>query len=126
MVSTPPKEEKLVLQGGNFELGQINVVQSAPDHEPPIKEDTIEGRYAAVLFSSASQQGALFDIYEDVMYLQEIDNKSEAFHLFTQNAGVGGKEIAQLNEILNNLGTFNPLTIKFLEILAETKRLSYL
>ena len=60
------------------------------------------------------------------MYLQEIDNKSEAFHLFTQNAGVGGKEIAQLNEILNNLGNFNPLTIKFLEILAETKRLSYL
>lgn len=65
----PAEEEPIVLQGGNFDVGSINVVQSAPDHEPPMKEDTIEGRYAAVLFTSASQQGALFDVYEDIMYL---------------------------------------------------------
>jgi F0F1-type ATP synthase delta subunit len=30
----------------------------------------------------------------------------------------------QFNESLQSIGTFNPLTIKFLEILAENKRLS--
>lgn len=110
----------------SFSVGDINVVQSAPDNEPPIKEDTIEGRYAAVLFSSASQENSLYDIYEDIMYLQELYKECEAFHLFTQNAGVGSKEIGELNEILNQLGDFNPLTIKFLEILAENKRLTFL
>jgi F-type H+-transporting ATPase subunit delta len=32
--------------------------------------------------------------------------------------------MGQLNEALKDLGDFNPLTIKFLEILAENKRLS--
>lgn len=53
-------------------------------------------------------------------------DNSEAFHLFTQNAGVGTKEIAQFNDALQSVATFHPLTIKFLEILAENKRLSFI
>jgi len=37
-----------------FDLGDINIVQSTPDHKPPIVEDTIEGRYSGVLFTTAS------------------------------------------------------------------------
>lgn len=33
-----------------FSLGDVKEVGSAPDNKPPNAEDTIEGRYAAVLF----------------------------------------------------------------------------
>ena len=46
--------------------------------------------------------------------------------MFTQNAGVGTKEIQKFNEALQSVATFHPLTIKFLEILAENKRLSFI
>lgn len=80
-----------------FEIGDVPVVQSAPGHKSPIVEDTIEGRYAGVLFSSASQKEALYNVYEDMMYLAELYNASEHFRLFTENAGVGAKEIKQFN-----------------------------
>ncbi len=34
--------------------------------------------------------------------------------------------MGQFNQLLESVGTFNPLTIKFLEILAENKRLTYI
>jgi len=39
----------------SFNLGDIKIVNSAPNNKPPIAEDTIEGRYAGVLFTSASE-----------------------------------------------------------------------
>ena len=53
-------------------------------------------------------------------------DNSESFKMFTQNAGVGSKEIRLFNEALTGLGDFHPLTIKFLEVLAENKRLIYI
>lgn len=61
-----------------------------------------------------------------MVYLGEIYNDSEEFRLFTQNGGVGKAEITAFNEGLNQMATFHPLTIKFLEILAENKRLVFL
>ena len=68
-------------------------MQSTEDHKPPFAEDTIEGRYASVLFTSASQAESLFTIFEDMTYIQSLYNNSESFKLFTQNAGVGSREI---------------------------------
>ena len=68
---------------GAFSVGSIKQVNSAPDNKPPIAEDTIEGRYAGVLFTSASEQEALYAIYEDLMYLKGLYDNSEAFYLFT-------------------------------------------
>lgn len=51
---------------------------------------------------------------------------SETFRLFTQNGGVGRREINKFNEALQSVATFHPLTIKFLEVLAENKRLVYI
>jgi len=76
-----------------FSVGDIKQIQSAPDHKPPTQEDTIEGRYAAVLFTSASQQEALYTIYEDIGYIKSLYENSETFSMFTRNAGVGTKEI---------------------------------
>ena len=70
-------------------------------------EDTIEGRYASVLFTSASTEGALYTIYEDITYLQSLYNNSETFRNFTMNAGVGLKEITQFNDALKSVGDFH-------------------
>ena len=79
-----------------------------------------------MLFSTASEQEALYAIYEDMIYLKGLYDNSEAFYMFTQNGGVGSKEIKQFNEALTSVATFHPLTMKFLEILAENKRLVFI
>jgi F-type H+-transporting ATPase subunit O len=109
-----------------FTVGDIKRVNSTPDNKPPSAEDTIEGRYAGVLFTSASQSEALFTVYEDITYISQMFDNCESFRLFTQNAGVGTKEIGLFNEALQGIGEFHPLTIKFLEVLAENKRLVYI
>ena len=62
-----------------FSLGNINKVNSTPDNKAPSAEDTIEGRYAGVLFTTASQREALYDVYEDMIYLGELYTHSESF-----------------------------------------------
>lgn len=109
-----------------FSLGDVKKIQSTPDHQPPSKEDTIPGRYASVLFTTASQEAALFDVYEDMKFLGELYANSESFQLFTQNAGVGVKEIRQFNSSLQETGDFNKVTIRFIEVLAENKRLMFI
>lgn len=51
---------------------------------------------------------------------------SETFKEFTQNAGVGAKEITLFNQALSSVADFHPLTMKFLEVLAENKRLTFI
>lgn len=109
-----------------FSLGDVKVVESTPDNLAPSYEDTIEGRYANVLFTSASQKGALFSVYEDMMYLSELYKHSEMFRHFTENAGVGLKEIQELNKALQSVAEFNDVTMHFLTVLAENKRLIYI
>jgi hypothetical protein len=115
-----------VLSGSFFTLGDIPRVDTIPDHKAPSAENTIEGRYAGVLFTGASRENSLYDVYEDVAYLREIYEHSEEFRLFTQNGGVGKVQVAQLNAALTETAKFQPLTLKFLEVLAENKRLVYL
>ena len=120
-----------------FSTGDVKKIQSTPDNkvytfilyncfdQAPSKEDTIPGRYAGVLFTSASQINALYDVYEDMKFLSELYQNSESFQQFTLNAGVGHKEVKQFNEALKSLGDFNELTIRFIEILVENKRFMY-
>merc|ERR1712086_863898 len=49
---------------------------------------------------------------------------SDSFSMFTKNTGVGAREIKDFNAALESVADFNPLTMKFLEVLAENKRLS--
>jgi F-type H+-transporting ATPase subunit O len=110
-----------------FSLGEdIKAVQSTPDHKAPSYEDTIEGRYANVLFTSASQKGALYEVYEDMMYLSQLYQHSEVFRLFTENAGVGLREITLLNKALQETAPFHETTMHFLTVLAENKRLVFI
>lgn len=109
-----------------FSLGDIKAVQSAPDNKPPSADDTIAGRYAGVLFSTASSQDALYTVYEDMMYLQELYTHSEVFRQFTENAGVGVTEITKLNAALKETAPFHDITFHFLTVLAENKRLIFI
>lgn len=109
-----------------FTVGDIKRIDSTPDHLPPSKEDTIEGRYAGVLFTTASQNGHLYDVFEDMKYLRELYTHCESFRLFTENAGVGAKEIAELNKALQDTAPFSATTMRFLEVLAENKRLIFI
>mmetsp|Transcript_17920 Transcript_17920/g.30481 ORF Transcript_17920/g.30481 Transcript_17920/m.30481 type:complete len:175 (-) Transcript_17920:474-998(-) len=84
-----PKQEVHESLFGSFNVGDVKQIKSAPDHKPPTQDDTIEGRYATVLFTTASQQEALYTIYEDFTYLKQLYENSESFKQFTQNAGVG-------------------------------------
>jgi len=60
------------------------------------------------------------------MYLSELYTHSESFRLFTENAGVGQKEIKLLNQALLETAPFNETTIHFLTVLAENKRLIFI
>jgi F-type H+-transporting ATPase subunit O len=90
------------------------------------KEDTIEGRYASVLFTYASQEEKLFAVFEDMMYLKELHTHCDHFRLFTENQGVGEKEIIALNGALRETAPFSDVTYKFLEVLAVNKRLVFI
>jgi len=57
------------------------------------------------------------------MYLAELYKESEQFRLFTENQGVGAKEIRELNAALLETAPFNDITMHFLTVLAENKRL---
>jgi len=83
-----------------FTVGDMKQVQSTPENKAPSQEDTIEGRYANVLFTSASQSEALFTIYEDITFIKGLYDNSESFKMFTQNAGVGAREIRLFNAAL--------------------------
>lgn len=114
------------LSGGVFSVGDVKRIDTTPDHKPPSMEDTIEGRYAAVLFTTASQKSQLFNVFEDMRYLSELYKSSESFRLFTENGGVGAKEIRLLNKALTETAPFSETTLHFLTILAENKRLVFI
>lgn len=59
-------------------------------------------------------------------FLSELYTNSESFQLFTQNAGVGVKEIKIFNKSLQETGDFHNVTIRFIEVLAENKRLMFI
>ena len=109
-----------------YSLGDVTKVDSTPDNKAPSYEDTIEGRYANVLFTTASQKSALYDVYEDMMYLSELYTHSEIFRQFTENGGVGAKEIRELNTALLSVAPFHECSMHFLTVLAENKRLIYI
>jgi len=58
--------------------------------------------------------------------LQGLYQHSDQFRLFTENGGVGGKEIAQLNQALQETAPFSKTTLNFLTVLAENKRLNFI
>ena len=61
-----------------------------------------------------------------MMYLSELYTHSDMFRQFTENGGVGIREITQLNAALQEVASFHDATMHFLTVLAENKRLIYI
>jgi len=64
---------------GAFSCGDIKQIQSVENNKPPLKDDSVPGRYAEVLFTTASSTGNLFDVYEDIVYVQALFKNCESF-----------------------------------------------
>lgn len=59
-------------------------------------------------------------------YLEKLFENCESFNLFTKNQGIGIHEIKEFNKGLMEITEFNPVTLRFIEVLAENKRLMYI
>lgn len=79
-----------------------------------------------MLFTTASQNSALYAVYEDMKFLHAMYTHCDSFREFTRNGGVGTKEMAKIIVALQEVAPFSDTTIRFLTILGENKRLDIL
>lgn len=103
----------------------VKVINSVVGHKPPVSEDTVSGRYAATLFIASSQAQELFSVYEDMVYLSSVYEKSESFRTFADNAGLNSKQINSFVEDLSSCGNFCKSTLVFLDLVGKNKRFMY-
>jgi F0F1-type ATP synthase delta subunit len=62
-----------------------------------------------------------------MVFMANLFENSETLQMFTQNAGIGIKEIKAFNQGLKETGAdISPVTSRFIEVLAENKRLVYI
>eukprot|EP00345_Euplotes_harpa_P004361 CAMPEP_0168322862 /NCGR_PEP_ID=MMETSP0213-20121227/3143_1 /TAXON_ID=151035 /ORGANISM="Euplotes harpa, Strain FSP1.4" /LENGTH=200 /DNA_ID=CAMNT_0008324833 /DNA_START=72 /DNA_END=674 /DNA_ORIENTATION=+ len=102
------------------------VVESAPNHTPPSKDDSITGRYASVMFSTASRSASLHKIFEDMKALSDLYQASEALRAMTENSGLSQEETQEFIKVITSVVPLQPLTIKLIELLSTNKRLLYI
>ena len=63
---------------------------------------------------------------EDVEWLKDFHFSNDKFHDFTTNAGISVKGFHTISSELKKAGDLNDITIKFLELLVNNKRLKEL
>ena len=120
-----PKKTKQAAAKTNTTFQGANVVQieTIEGHKPPVRDDSIEGRYASVLFSTASKNNSLYKVYADLEWLAALVNESKDFENMTKNAGLSPKDFAPINNELKRVGDLQDLTHRFLEVLVNNERL---
>jgi F-type H+-transporting ATPase subunit O len=89
-------------------------------------EDTPHGRYASVLFTTASKKESLFTVLEDVKNLKELYSQSEVFQNFIFNTAFKRTEQSSILNYVEQAAGLNPLTVEFLHTLVENKRVDLL
>jgi len=120
----PPK--RAASDQSDFKSPDVRKIDSFPGDHAPVNEESIPGRYASVLFTTASREKQLHGVYEDMYYLLELYKKVEQFKLFTENAGLSKEEIVEFNKGLADVGQFQGVTFRFIELLGENKRFMYI
>merc|ERR1712216_696688 len=84
-------------------------------------DGSLEGRYAEALFSAAEKQGSADAVYADMTSVRSYYKESSDFKLFVETPGIS---VDQKNAALKAIGKgFNPLSVNFLGLLLENKRL---
>lgn len=106
---------------GHFQgLGEVDRVDTIPGHIPQGKDESIEGRYARVIFTIASKQNLLWHVYNDLEFLGELHRNVDFF----KNSGLSVNNLKKLTESLQETGGLQDVTIKFLEVLCQNQRLT--
>jgi F0F1-type ATP synthase delta subunit len=75
-------------------------IESAEGDKAPIREDSLPGRYATVLFQQASKKKLLFRVLEDVEWLKSFAKTNEKFNLFITNACISMKGFREVQHEL--------------------------
>ena len=88
-----------------------------------MRDDSIEGRYASVLFTTASQNNSLYRVYADLEWLAALVKESKDFKEMTKNTGLSPKDFAPINDELKRVGDLDQLTHRFLDVLVKNERL---
>jgi len=105
--------------------GVLKEIKSVPGNKPPQTEDNVVGRYANTLFTVASINEDLFNVYEDMDYFLELHKKSESFRIFIDNAGLNNNQINDVVSHVSSIAKFSKTTTTFLDLLAKNKRFMY-
>ena len=79
-------------------------IETIEGHAPPVRDDSIEGRYASVLFSTASQKNQLYKVYSDLEWLAALVEESKDFKNMTMNSGLSPKDFGPINDELKRVG----------------------
>lgn len=71
-----------------FRIGRsfATVIRSVPGNRPPIREETVAGRYAGILFSLGSKNEQLDTINEDMEFIQKLLQEVDPLHPEPQNS----------------------------------------
>lgn len=93
--------------------------------QAPVSEDTIAGRYAQTLFISASKESQLYNVLQDMSYINEMYETTQFFRIFCDNSGLNASQISKISEELGKQGEFSKTTMRFLNLLGENKRYMY-
>eukprot|EP01016_Furgasonia_blochmanni_P018470 TRINITY_DN2096_c0_g1_i2.p1 TRINITY_DN2096_c0_g1~~TRINITY_DN2096_c0_g1_i2.p1 ORF type:complete len:138 (-),score=55.52 TRINITY_DN2096_c0_g1_i2:701-1114(-) len=102
------------LQGFRAFSTQTTDIRTVAGHKPPMLEESVQGRYAGVLFQCASHQEVLHTVLEDVRYLKDLSNNSEAFRNFLNNTAFKRSEQLAVLETIFKGQQLSETTISFL------------
>jgi ATP synthase F1 delta subunit len=120
------KANKSLFAPLGYNFASAGEIQSIAGNKPPIMEDTPHGRYASVLFTTASKKESLFTVLEDVKNLKELYSQSEVFQNFIFNTAFKRTEQSSILNYVEQAAGLNPLTVEFLHTLVENKRVDLL
>lgn len=83
-------------------------------------------RYAQALFECASEQGRLEDVARDIATLQSLMQESKEFGAFLNNPLIQKSAAMRVFKALSEKATFSDLTLNFIRLLGDQKRLKNL
>ena len=83
-------------------------------------------RYAQALFEYASDQGRLEEVARDVATLQSLMRESREFSAFLNNPLIQKSAVMRVFRVLSEKATFSDLTLNFIRLLGDQKRLKNL
>lgn len=104
----------------------VKEIQTVPGHKAPFSEETIGGRYAQTLFIAASQKKELFLVFNDMVFITQLYEKSPAFKTVTDNAGLNLSQLTTFSKEISECGDFCKTTMAILDLLAKNKRFMYI